>query len=34
MDTGKQRRMRCLLKLLKFAMDKTALIGVSQFTEQ
>lgn len=34
MDTEKQRRMRCLLKLLKLPMDKNALIGVSQFIER
>ena len=34
MEAGKQHRIRCLLKLLKFAMDKNALIGVSQFTER
>lgn len=34
MDTGKQRRMRCLLELLKFAHGKNASIGVSQFTER
>lgn len=34
MEAGKQHRMRCLLKLLKLPMDKNAMIGVSQFTEQ